>query len=379
MAGPYCTLMLGDLGADVVKIEQPGRGDEARQWGPPFVQGESAYFLSVNRNKRSMTLNLKSPPGQGILRQLIQGADVLVENFSPGTLAALGFPYEELRRLRPALVYCAITGFGQSGPLRDRTAYDQIVQGLSGVMSVTGQPDGPPVKFGLPIADMAAGMFAAFAVAAALHHRERSGEGQMIDISMLDGQVALLSYFAEWFLADGSAPPRSGNEHPIITPYGAYRTRDGYVNICAGNDSLFQRLCAALDLTALAEDPRLRANAGRREHRAQVNAAIETVTSRLTTTEVVDRLGRAGVPSGEILDVPAVFAQAQVAHLGMVQEVAHYKAGTIRVTGVPYRLSATPGAVRLPPPALGEHTDELLRELGRSAAQIAHLRAAGVI
>ncbi len=371
--------MLGDLGADVVKIEQPGRGDEARRWGPPFIHEESVYFLSVNRNKRGMTLNLKSSPGQEILRQLIRRADVLVENFSPGTLAGLGFSYDELRRLQPALVYCAITGFGQSGPLRDRTAYDQIVQGLGGVMSITGQPQGPPTKFGVPIADIAAGMFAAFAVAAALHHRARTGEGQMIDTSMLDGQVALLSYFAGWFFATGTAPPRSGNEHAIITPYGAYPTRDGYVNICAGNDAQFQRLCAALDLAALAQDPRLRENSGRQEHRARLNGAIDAVTSRLTTSEVVDRLGRAGVPCGEILDLKAVFAQAQVVHLGMVQEVVHQKAGTIRVTGVPYRLNATPGAVRLPPPALGEHTDELLRELGRSAEEIDQLRAHGVI
>ncbi len=379
LAGPYCTLMLGDLGADVIKVELPGRGDEARQWGPPFVHGESAYFLSVNRNKRSLTLDVKRPEGKDILMELIRRSDVLVENFRPGTLAALGFPYQRLRALHARLIYCAITGFGQVGPWRDRTAYDQILQGLGGVMSITGEPHGAPMKVGTPIGDIAAGMFAAFAIAAALHYRHQSGEGQMIDTSMLDGQLALLTYHAGWFFATGEAPPRTGNHHPIITPYGVFRTRDGHVNICAGNDLLFHRLCTVLDLAALSEDARLSDNAGRRLHREEVNAAIESATQQLDTAEVVRRMRAAGVPCGEILDLPGVFAQAQVRELGMVTEIEHPSAGAVCVTGVPYRLSATPGAVRRPPPTLGEHTDEILRGLGRSSEEVARLRSDGIV
>jgi crotonobetainyl-CoA:carnitine CoA-transferase CaiB-like acyl-CoA transferase len=379
LAGPYCTMMLGDLGADVIKVELPGRGDEARRWGPPFIQGESAYFMSVNRNKRSLTLDLKRPEGKDIFVELIRLSDVLVENFSPGTLASLGFPYQHLRGLHVRLIYCALTGFGQTGPDRDRTAYDQILQGLGGVMSVTGEPQGVPTKVGVPIGDIAAGMFAAFAIASALHHRHESGEGQMIDTSMLDGQLALLTYHAGWFFATGAAPPRTGNHHPIITPYGVFQTRDGHVNLCAGNDSLFRRLCAALDLAALSQDSRLGDNAGRREHREEVNAAIEGATRQLDSAEVVRRMGAAGVPCGEILDLPGVFGQPQVQALQMVTELAHPVAGSIRVTGVPYRLSATPGAIRRPPPALGEHTDDILRGLGRSSEEVARLRSERIV
>jgi crotonobetainyl-CoA:carnitine CoA-transferase CaiB-like acyl-CoA transferase len=379
LAGPYCTLMLADLGADVIKIEQAGHGDEARQWGPPFLGGESAYFLSVNRNKRSLTLNLKTPEGKAILRDLVRRGDVLVENFTPGTLERLGFPYDELRRLQPKLIYCAITGFGQTGPERDRTAYDQILQGLGGVMSITGEPAGPPTKSGAPVGDIAAGMFGAFAVAAALHHRARTGEGQMIDTSMLDGQLALLTYHAGWFFATGEAPPRTGNQHPIITPYGAYRTRDGYVNICAGNDALFGQLCTALELPSLQADPHYRDNTGRGKHRQDLNAALERATLQLDTAEVVRRVSGAGVPCGEVLDIPGVFAQPQVTALGMVEEVNHPTAGSIRVTTPPYRFTGTPVGVHRPPPTLGQHTDEILAELGHSRANCERLRQAGVI
>ncbi len=378
LAGPYCTLMLSDLGADVIKVEPP-EGDESRTWGPPFVQGESSYFLSVNRNKRSLTLNLKQPAAREVLHRLVRGADVLVENFRPGTLARLGLSSTQALELNPRLVYCAISGFGQDGPRRDQPAYDLILQGMGGVMSLTGQPDGEPTKCGIPIADLAAGMFAAYAIVAALYERERSGQGQLIDASLLGGQVALLSYQAGAYFATGRAPGRVGNRHTQIAPYETFATADGHVNIGVANEALWGRFCEALDLADLRRDPRFATNGDRVRHREALVAAIAPRLRALSTAEVVRRLEAAGVPCGPIYDLAQVFADPQVEHLGLKPTVEHPHVGTWPMPGLPYRLSRTPGGVRLPPPLLGEHTDSILAALGYSPAEIAALHAAGAV
>jgi crotonobetainyl-CoA:carnitine CoA-transferase CaiB-like acyl-CoA transferase len=272
LAGPYCSMMLSDMGADVLKVEQPGVGDNARGWGPPFQGGESSYFLSVNRNKRSIAINLRDARGAEILRRLIARSDVLLENFVPGTLDRLGFSYEACRALRPELIYCAISGFGQVGPERERAAYDQIAQGLGGIMSVTGEPSGVPTRVGIALADIAAGMFAAYAIGVALFHRERTGVGQQIDTSLLDGQIAMLTYQSGRYFATGEAPQSSGNQHPTITPYGVYRAADAYFNLAVGTDDLWRRFCAALAIEELRDDPRFTTNRDRLAHRDELNA-----------------------------------------------------------------------------------------------------------
>jgi crotonobetainyl-CoA:carnitine CoA-transferase CaiB-like acyl-CoA transferase len=378
LAGPYCTLMLGDLGADVVKVEPPS-GDETRTWGPPFVNGESSYFMSVNRNKRSLTLDLKVSAAGDVLRRLARGADVLVENFRPGTLGRLGLSPEAALALNPRLVYTAVSGFGQDGPRRDQPAYDQILQGMGGVMSLTGTPDSGPNKAGIPIADLAAGMFAAYATVAALYERERSGQGQIVDTSMLGGQVALLSYQAGAYLATGRPPGRAGNRHSQIAPYETFATADGFVNVAVANEALWGRFCEALGLDAARQDPRFATNGDRVVNRAALAALVAPRLAALTTTEALATLEAASIPCGPIYDLAEVFADPQVAHLGLKTTIPHPRAGDLAITGLPYRLSRTPGGVRLPPPLLGEHTDALLAALGYTPAEIAALHDAGAV
>ena len=377
MVGPYCTMMLGDLGADVIKVEIPGRGDDTRHWGPPFVESESVYYLSVNRNKRSIALDLKQDAACAALWRLIAGADVLVENFSPGTLERLGFGYEAVRARNPTIVYAAISGFGQSGPDYRRTAYDLIVQGTSGMMSITGHPDGPPVRLGVPIADIGGGMFAAYAIVAALFDRERSGEGSYVDVTMLGGQVAMLTYQAGMYLSTGAVPGRLGNAHPMIAPYDTLRTADGYVNLAVGNDSLWQRLCAALELDALAADERFASNAGRSTHRAVLYATLEPCLAALSTAEVVRRLDAAGVPCGPIRDVAQAMDDPQTRAQDLILEAEHPTIGRLEVAGAPYHFDGEPVRARLAPPLLGQQTAEVLAEAGYTAAEIAALIASG--
>ncbi|HLL49682.1 MAG TPA: CoA transferase [Thermomicrobiales bacterium] len=377
MVGPYCTMMLGDLGADVVKVEIPGRGDDTRHWGPPFVDTESVYYLSVNRNKRSIALDLKQDAAKDALWRLIDEADVLVENFSPGTLDRLGFGYDVVKARRPRIVYGAISGFGQSGPDYQRTAYDLIVQGTSGMMSITGHPGGPPTRLGVPIADIGGGMFAAYAIVAALFDRERSGEGSYVDISMLGGQVAMLTYQAGLYLSTGAIPGQLGNAHPMIAPYDTFPTADGYVNIAVGNESLWERFCTALDLTSLLEDERFANNSGRSTNREALYAMLELRLRTLTTDDVVRLLDTAGVPCGPIRDVAQTMDDGQTRAQDLVLEVEHPRIGTLRVPGGPYHFDGEPVRARLAPPLLGQQTAEILTEAGYSSEEIAALIASG--
>ena len=379
LAGPYCTLMLGDMGARVIKVETPAGGDDTRGWGPPFLGGESTYFMGVNRNKESLTLNLKDPRGLEILHHLVARADVLVENFRPGIMDRLGFGYEAVHDRYPRLVYASISGFGQDGPYRERTAYDLILQGMGGLMGITGEEGGPPVKVGVAITDICAGMFAAFAILAALRVRDRAGQGQWIDAGMLDGQLAWLTYQAGFYFATGENPRRLGSAHPSIVPYQAFRTADGYINVAVGSEAIWERFCAALDREDFAADPRFRTNPDRVAHREVLLPELQDILAAQPTAHWRNVFDAAGVPNGPIYLLSELFADPQVQNRGLVVEMEHPAAGHIRQTGIPVRLSVTPGSIRTPPPQLGEHTDAILSELGYDGAAIARLRQDGVV
>jgi crotonobetainyl-CoA:carnitine CoA-transferase CaiB-like acyl-CoA transferase len=380
LAGPYCTMQLADMGARVIKIEQPGRGDDTRAWGPPFINGESAYFLSINRNKESLTLDLKHPSARRVLEPLLQQAGVLVENFRPGTMDRLGLGYDTLAGGFPGLVYCSISGFGQTGPRRAEPGYDAVIQGEAGLMSITGAADGPPFRLGVAIADIVSGMFAAQGIAMALLARARTGLGQRVDIGMLDATAALLTYQAGIYFATGTTPGRMGNRHPTIVPYETFPASDGEFVLAVGNDEQWRRCCDVIGAAALAADDRFSTNQARvRNHDTLRSLLIEKLRTRRRTDWVAD-LKRAGVPCGSVREVAEVLADPQLEAREMIATVDHITAGAMKVLGTPIKLSETPGAVRLAPPGLGQHTDRILQEeIGLSRDEIEMLRSSNVV
>jgi crotonobetainyl-CoA:carnitine CoA-transferase CaiB-like acyl-CoA transferase len=375
LSGPYCTMLLADMGARVIKIEQPGRGDDTRAWGPPFVNGESSYFLSINRNKESLTLDLKSPTARPIIDALLERTDVLVENFRPGTMNRLGLSYESLADRHPRLVYCSISGFGQSGPRSAEPGYDAVIQGEAGLMSITGAADGPPYRLGVAIADIVSGMFAAQGVAFALLARVRTGRGQRVDIGMLDATAALLTYQAGIYFATGTTPGRLGNRHPTIVPYETFPASDGDFVVAVGNDEQWRRFCRIIAANALADDDRFATNRARVMNYDALRPLLVDRLRARSRNDWVEALKGAGVPCGSVREVSEVLADRQLEARSMIETVDHVSAGAIRVLGVPIKLSDTPGGVRSAPPALGQHTEQILREdCGLSAAQIEVLR-----
>ena len=380
LAGPYCTMLLGDLGAEVIKVERPGTGDDTRAWGPPFAAGESAYYLCANRNKKSLTINLKSVVGQEIVRQLACLSDVLVENFKVGELAELGLGYDHLKLRNPRLIYCSITGYGQTGPDSELPGYDFIIQGRGGVMSITGEPDGEPMKVGVAIVDVTAGLFAANAIQAALLARVRTGRGQAIDISLLDSQVAWLANVASNYLVSGQRPGRFGNGHPTIVPYQSFRARDGFFCLAVGNDGQWQRLCRLLGRPELASEVRFATNPARVQHRQELIATLQEIFSTQDIAFWLREITTAGIPCGPVQAIDQVFADPQVRARDMVWTVPHPTAGEVRLTGSPLKLSETPVACQTHPPLLGEHTEEVLTSLLHySGAEVTRLRAEGVV
>ena len=377
LSGPYCTMLLADMGARVIKLEQPGKGDDTRAWGPPFLEGESAYFLSINRNKESVTLDFKQPEGRAVLDRLIAKSDVLVENFRPGTLARLGLDYQTLAAKHPRLIYCSISGFGHTGPRSKEPGYDAIMQAEGGLMSITGAADGAPYRLGVAIVDIVSGMFAAYGVAMALFARERTGRGQEVDLAMLDATVALLTYQAGNFFASGRVPARLGNRHPSIVPYETFAAADGEFVLAVGNDEQWRRFCAIAELP---DDERFATNRQRVTGYDQLRPFVADRLRTKSRQHWIDKLTAAGVPCGSVRNFQELFDDPQLAAREMLARVEHATIGQLKTLGVPIKLSDTPGGVRTPPPTLGQHTEAVLaQELGLSADAIAALRTQKVI
>ena len=391
LAGPWAGQNLADLGAEVIKVERPEKGDDSRAFGPPWLAdadgkptSEAAYFLAANRGKKSITINLSKPEGQALVRELARRCDVLIENYKVGDLARYGLAYDDLKADNPRLIYCSVTGFGQTGPWKERPGYDFMVQGMSGLMSVTGEPDGipgaGPMRVGIPIIDILTGMYASVAVCAALAHRAESGVGQHLDLALLDTAMAFLSIQGMTYLTTGEAPGRIGNTHPSIVPYQVFPTADGSVVLACGNDNLFGKFCAAAGCTHLAKDERFAKNAGRVQNREVLEPLLRQVFAQRTTKQWVDLLEGAGVPNGPINSIAEAFAEEQVQARGVKIDLPHPLAGTAPLIASPMKFSATPVRQDMAPPTLGQHTAEILTQrLGLDEAAIARLRAAGAI
>jgi crotonobetainyl-CoA:carnitine CoA-transferase CaiB-like acyl-CoA transferase len=379
LSGPVCTMLMGDMGAQVIKIEPPPTGDDSRQWGPPFVGGISTYFHSINRNKKSLGLNLKTEEGRKILWKLIAGADIVIENFRPGVLDRLGFGYNAVAKANSRVVYCSISGFGQTGPYRDRPGYDVIAQGESGVMDLTGMPDGPPVKLGASLADIVTGLYAFQGILLALLARYRTGRGQCVDISLLDSMVSTLTYHALIYLTTGRTSKRMGTRHPSIVPYESFQARDGFVNVAVTNEKQWVNFCKVLGFPEIAADPRFEKMKDRLAHYDELKPMMDRVISGWTRAEVMHRMSEVGIPSGPINSVAEIMEDPQMKAREMIYELIHPEYGPLRVLGIPIKLSETPGALESAPPRFGEHNREILQSLGYDDAAIAGFRRNNVI
>ena len=380
LAGPYCTMILGDQGAEVIKVERPGTGDDTRTWGPPFAGGESAYYLCCNRNKKSVAVDLKEPAGAELVRELAAVSDVFVENFTPGLIGRFGLDYETLREINPRLVYCSISAYGQDGPYRDRPGYDMVLSAVGGLMHITGEPKGKPCKVGVAITDVLTGVYASGAITAALLWRERSGRGQYIDCSLLDAQVSGLANIASNWLVAGKEAVRWGTAHESIIPYQVFPTRDRPIAIAVANQKLWVNFCRAVGHEEWLDDPRFESNPERVANRDAILPRVFEVMAERSCAEWMEVLVAAAIPCGPVNNMQSLFVDPQVQHRDMIAEVPHPTIGSLRLAGVPIKYSETPGSIRRPPPLLGEHTGEVLAEvLGRSAEEIEALRASGAI
>ena len=379
MAGPFCTMLLGDMGADVIKIEKPDGGDDIRRSGPPFVAGDSAAFLNIGRNKRSVVIDIKATEGANIVRRLARTADIFVQNLRPGRIEGFGLGYDDLRAVNPSIVYATITGYGRTGPYKDKPGFDLMAQGMSGIMGVTGHPGQPPVKVSVPITDLNAGLFTAFGVLAAYVNRLKTGTGQHVDSSLLEAGVAYTFWESAIYFATGSPPGPNGSAHQLSAPYQALPTSDGYLTIGGATQSNWARLCRAVGRAELLADPRFTLNADRMANRAALERTLSETFMTRTTAHWLGVLDRAGVPCGPINDMSQVYADPQVVARDMVVEIDHPTAGAIRNVGIPVKFSETPGTVRRPPPRLGEHTHEVLVEFGYTSDEIAALEQRGIV
>jgi formyl-CoA transferase len=381
LAMPYCSMMLGDLGAEIIRVERPGVGDETRHWGPPWAGELSAYYLCTNRNKKGITVDLKKREGQEIIRRLAERSDILLENFLPGDLAKMNLGYEDIKALNPKIIYASVTGYGQTGPYRDQPGFDFILQAQGGLMSIIGEEEGPPMKVGVAIVDITAGLFACSAILAALHYREKTGTGQYIDMALLDAQVAWLANQASNYLISGKVPRRMGNAHPNIVPYETFLAKDGiYIALAVGNDNQWRKFCKLAEIEPLTEDPQYATNPKRVENRKKLVPLLQEVFLRKDSGEWLQLLGEAEIPVGPINTIDRVFADPQVLARQMLVEMEHPKVGKFKVVGSPLKLSETPVEYRIPPPLLGEHTEEVLRNvLGYDKEKIARLREAKVV
>ncbi|HUD95662.1 CaiB/BaiF CoA-transferase family protein [Sphingobium sp.] len=387
LAGPWCTQILGDLGAEVIKIEQPGQGDDTRRWGPPFLEDgskDAAYYLCANRNKKSVAINLADPRGADLIRQIAMDCDIVVENFRVGGLVKYGLDYASLAEINPKLIYCSITGFGQDGPYKDRGGYDFLIQGMSGLMSITGRPDGEPgggpMKVGIPISDLVTGLYAAISILAALAHRDRTGEGQQIDLALLDTQVALLANQASNYMNGGMLPRRLGNEHPNTVPYQDFACADGDILVALGNDRQFRSFCDLIGRPDLPDDPRFRDNAGRSPNRHALQAEMAPAIARWQSDDLIAAMEAARLPGGRVNDIPHILADPQIAARGLVRDMMRSDGTTMKILGYPGKLSKTPTDYRHAPPRSGEDTRDVLADLlGVDAAGLAGLIDAGVV
>ncbi len=379
IAGPYCTMKLGDMGAEVIKVETPGKGDDSRALGPPFLEGESAYYLSFNRSKKSITLNLRDEKAKDILRKLISEADVFVENFRIGVTEKMGLQYEEVKKIKEDIIYCSITGYGHNSPYREKPSFDVMIQGEAGLMSITGFPDGPPQRLGVAIADILGGFHAVEGILLALLVRQKTGRGQFVDVSLMDSIIAILTYQAGNYLATGEIPQRVGNRHPMITPYESFETADGYVIFAVGNQRLWEDFIKVLGREDLNEDPRFADMKSRNQNPVELKEIIEEITRQKKTEEWVLVMEKAGVPCGRIRTVDQVLGDPHVDVREMVVEKEHPLAGQVRLVGVPTKLSLTPGEVAMAPPTLGQHTAEILKDLGYKDAEIEGFKEKGIV